>query len=169
MKTTSYILQHGTGMPYVAFFKVTGEPLVNQLTGVPFGAYVDSFSYKTEQDKENLATIQIKTGNPNTVDDPGIQEGNLLIIQWGYIYADGTTSSSYPLCVRIKDIDILFNDQGTQITLQCIDSTSRIRQVPIWVPNNDNKDLSGETFKSYMDRGFDINMGIIIERFEYGN
>lgn len=164
------ILHQGTGMPYLAMFDETGNPIVNQVTGIPFGAYVTSFNYKTEQDKENLATIVIQTGNPNTADDPALQENKTLILQWGYIFADGSTSSSIPIAVRIRDFDLLLNDQGTQITIKCVDDTMRLRQIPVWVPDNVNRDFKGgNTFKDYMDKGFGCNMGIIIERFEYGN
>lgn len=162
------ILQHGTAAPYVALFNVAGEPIVNILTGYPIGAYINSFSYKTEQGKENLATIIITTGNPVTVDDPSLQEGQTILIQWGYIYADGSSHASIPLVIKIRDVDILFNDQGTQITLKCIDSSSRIRQIPIWVPTIDPDDESkNTTFKQFMDEGFGNKTGIIIEQYTY--
>lgn len=156
------ILYKGTGAPYVALFNEIGKPIENTLTGLPIGAYINKFSYKTEEAEENLCTLEICTGNPATVDEEALQEGSTLIIQWGYIFADSSSSSSEPVSLKIRDVDILFDDNGTKMTLKCIDKTAKLRQVPIWVPDPE----SDITLIDYMDEGLGCNMGIVIERFE---
>ena len=47
---------------------------MNPLTGIPLGAYISSWSYVYDEEKENLATITIDAGNPDTVDVEALQE-----------------------------------------------------------------------------------------------
>lgn len=157
------ILDKGMGAPYLALFNEIGKPLINSITGLPIGVYINRFSYKTEEGQENLCTLEICTGNPATVDEPTLQEGKTLIIQWGYIFPDGSSSSSAPVSLKIKDIDLLFSDEGTKITLKCVDKTARLRQTPIFIPDPDSE----ISLIDYMDEGLGCNMGIIIERFVY--
>ena len=41
---------------------------MNPLTGIPLGAYISTWSYRYDEEKENLATLTFDTGNPDTVD-----------------------------------------------------------------------------------------------------
>ena len=52
------ILYFGTGTPYLALFTELGMPVMNLITGIPIGAYINKFSYKTDESKENLCTLQ---------------------------------------------------------------------------------------------------------------
>ena len=155
------ILYFGTGTPYLALFTELGMPVMNLITGIPIGAYINKFSYKTDESKENLCTLELSTGNPATVDKETIQEGCTLLIQWGYIFPDGSSISSPMVALKIRDMDILFDDQGTKITLKCVDKSVKIRQMPIWVPKPDGK----TTLKDFMDAGLNSGQGIIIEKF----
>ncbi len=69
VKANNPILYKGTGTPYLAIFDNQGIPVMNPLTGIPLGAYISSWSYVYDEEKENLATITIDTGNPDTVDE----------------------------------------------------------------------------------------------------
>lgn len=159
------ILYHGTGTPYLALFNELGRPVENSTTGLPLGAYITSFSYKTDESKENLCTVIFSTGNPTCVDNPAIQEGSTILIQWGYIFPDSSSISSPVIVLKIRDVDILFDDQGTKVTLKCVDKSAKIRQMPIWVPTPGSK----TTLKDFMDNGLSCGMGIVIEKFYYGN
>lgn len=159
------ILYQGTATPYLALFSVVGSPIVNSTTGLPLGAYITSFSYKTDESKENLCTLIFSTGNPLSVDNPQIQEGNTILVQWGYIYPDASSVSSPVIILKIRDIDIVFDDQGTKVTLKCVDKSAKTRQMPIWVPKVDSK----KTLKDFLDEGLHCGMGIVIERFDYGS
>lgn len=157
------ILHHGTATPYLAIFNEIGMPVNNSSTGFPLGAYIHNFSYKTDESKENLCTVILTTGDPTSVDNEDIQEGKTLMLQWGYIYPDASSISSPLLIVKIRDMDITFDDQGTKITLKCVDRSAKIRQIPIWVPKPD----SPKTVKDFMDEGLGCGMGIVIEKFYY--
>lgn len=157
------ILHRGVGAPYVALFNEVGKPIENSLTGLPIGAYISLFNYKTDEGKENLCTLELSSGNPFMVDNEELQEGNTLIIQWGYIFSDASSVSSPPICLKIRDVDILFSDQGTKMTLKCIDATGVLRQMPMWIPEQ-NENI---TLLQFLDEGLGQNIGVVIEKFEY--
>ena len=62
------ILYNGMGQPYLALFDFRGMPIMNQITGIPLGAYISTWNYRYDEEKENLATITFDTGDPDTVD-----------------------------------------------------------------------------------------------------
>lgn len=157
------ILFQGTAAPYVALFNEIGMPIMNTITGIPLGAYIHGFNYKTDESKENLCTITLTTGNPITVDNGAIQEGCTLLIQWGYIYPDGSSLSGPVISLKIRDMDITFDGQGTKIVLKCVDKSGKIRQMPIWVPSPESE----TTLKDFMDDGLNCGIGIVIEKFYY--
>lgn len=158
------ILYMGTAMPYMALFNEVGAPIEESTTGLPLGAYITSFSYKTDESKENLCTINFTVGNPLCVDNPAIEEGSTILVQWGYIYPDSSSISSPLVVLKIRDMDITFDDGGTKVTLKCVDKSAKIRQMPIWVPRADSE----TTLKDFMDNGLNCGMGIVIQKFSYG-
>ena len=54
VKANNPILYKGTGTPYLAIFDNQGIPVMNPLTGIPLGAYISSWSYVYDEEKENL-------------------------------------------------------------------------------------------------------------------
>ena len=79
------ILYNGMGQPYLALFNFGGMPIMNPITGIPLGAYISTWSYRYDEEKENLATLTFDTGNPDTVDIADIQENQQICLQWGYL------------------------------------------------------------------------------------
>ena len=65
-KPNQSILYNGTATPYMALFDSGGMPIMNVITGIPLGAYISNWSYKYDEEKENLATITFDTGDPDT-------------------------------------------------------------------------------------------------------
>ena len=155
-------LEKGTGTPYTALFSETGEPLINPLTGIPLGVYITNFTFGSGDENEDVLRITINTGDPNTVDIPEIQEGKLIAVQWGYIYSNGSFKSSLVHLVEVKQVEVTFNDQGTNINLTAKDKVSNLRSLP---PYRINGGI-GSTFIDFMDDGLDSNIGIVIELFE---
>jgi hypothetical protein len=109
VKANNPILYKGTGTPYLAIFDNQGIPVMNPLTGIPLGAYISSWSYVYDEEKENLATITIDTGNPDTVDVEALQENRDIFLQWGYIFSDGTFVSSPAINIKVRDFDCIFD------------------------------------------------------------
>lgn len=155
-------LRNGTATPYIALFDQAGSPIINPLTGISLGAYVSKFNFVSGDQKEDNLNIIVDTGDPDTVDIPEIQEGKTLLVQWGYIYSDGSSHSSTVHSVEIKQIDVTFDDQGTHITIIAKDKVSDLRLSAPYRPIGEE----GYTLKTFLDEGMGLNMGIIIELFE---
>lgn len=156
----------GTAQPYLALFNPEGSPILNSNTGLPLGAYITNFSYKTDEGKENQATIVIDSGTPDLVDGTEVQEGSEIIIQFGYIYPSGRTLSCEPISIKVKDVDLLFDDRGTHITLKCIDASFVARLTPAFIPLPEGTGEDSFTLEDYMDRGCNNCIGIIIRKYK---
>ena len=84
-KSDPSILLKGTATPYLAIFSEEGMPIMNQITGIPLGAYISRFQFKYSEEEENLATLTFECGNPDIVDQEDLGENKTIILQWGYI------------------------------------------------------------------------------------
>lgn len=161
-KPGSNNLLHGTGTPYIALFSVSGEPILNPITGIPLGAYVTSFQFGSGDENEDALRLVIDTGDPNTADIEDIQEKKELSVQWGYIYSDGSSKSSKVHIVQVKQLESVFDDQGTHLTLGAKDEVSDLRLSAPYKPTGD----ASYTMKDFLDDGLGLEKGLIIEMFE---
>lgn len=160
--------QYGTAMPYLALFNEEGLPIMNTITGIPLGAYISKFSYKYEQNKEDQCSITFDTGDPDTVDIAELQEHKVIMVQWGYIYPDGSYLSGPVRMVEVKDFNAIFDDSGTHATIKCKDSSSVLRGLPPHRPSAEDDDNDGvSSMVDYLNRGCDRQVGVIIEKFSY--
>lgn len=162
LKSNQPILYHGTGMPYLAFFTAEGMPIMNPLTGIPLGAYISSWNYIYDEEKENTCTIVVDTGNPDTVDIKELQENANIFLQWGYIFPNGSSVSGPQINIKVRDFNVVFDSTGTHVTLVCIDGTNHLRFMPPHKPTSDDED----SMVKFLDGGCGLNMGVIIERFD---
>ena len=48
------ILYNGMGQPYLALFDFRGMPIMNPITGIPLGAYISTWNYRYDEEKENV-------------------------------------------------------------------------------------------------------------------
>lgn len=160
--SNSHILYEGTATPYLAIFNSGGMPINNPITGIPLGVYISNWSYRYDEEKENLATITFDTGDPDTVDIQDLQEGSTIYLQWGYIYPDGQFISSPVRSIKIRDLDCTFDSSGTHVTIKCIDTVGDLRFQPPY-SFSDNSEYSLSTF---LDNGCNEDIGVIIEIFE---
>ena len=160
-------LYNGVAMPYLSIFDQGGMPVNNPLTGIPLGVYISNFSYKYDEEKENQASLTLDTGDPDTVDISELQEGRTLLLQWGYIYPDGSHKSSPVKPIKVKDLNCKFDSSGTHVTILCIDGISNLRHSPPHSPSSAEDDNDGvSSMVDFMNRGCDRNIGIIIEEFK---
>ena len=56
------ILYKGMGQPYLALFNFGGMPIMNPITGIPLGAYISTWSYRYDEEKEEPIIEQISDG-----------------------------------------------------------------------------------------------------------
>lgn len=156
------ILLKGTATPYLAIFSEEGMPVMNQITGIPLGAYISRFQFKYDEEQENLATLTFECGDPDVVDQEDLQEGKTLILQWGYIYADGSAVCNEPKAIKIRDFNCTFDDSGTHASLVCVDGTADIRlALPLKAGMEESEKMS-----KFLDNGCEMEIGVVIEKFE---
>ena len=161
-KSDPSILLKGTATPYLAIFSEEGMPIMNQITGIPLGAYISRFQFKYSEEEENLATLTFECGNPDIVDQEDLGENKIIILQWGYIYADGTAVCNKPKAVKIRDFNCTFDDYGTHASILCIDSTADIRYtLPLKAGGFESEKMS-----NFLDNGCELDIGVVIEKFE---
>ena len=161
-KSDPSILLKGTATPYLAIFSEEGMPIMNQITGIPLGAYISRFQFKYSEEEENLATLTFECGNPDIVDQEDLGENKTIILQCGYIYADGTAVCNKPKAVKIRDFNCTFDDSGTHASILCIDSTADIRYtLPLKAGGFESEKMS-----NFLDNGCELDIGVVIEKFE---
>lgn len=166
MELSNSNLQRGVAMPYLALFGQDGMPVNNPITGIPLGVYITNFSYMYDEEKENQASLTIDTGDPDTVDITELQENSTLLLQWGYIYPDGSHKSSPIKSIKVKDLNCKFDSTGTHLTIKCIDGVSNLRHSPPHRPSSIDDDSDGySSMVDFLNRGCDRGIGIIIEEF----
>lgn len=156
------ILYNGTGQPYLALFDYGGMPIMNPITGIPLGAYISTWNYRYDEEKENLCTITFDTGDPDTVDISSIQEGMNLCLQWGYVYPDGQFISGPVKVIKVRDFSAVFDNLGTHVTIKCVDSTGDLRFQPAY----NLSDMQEYQLSTFLDNGCNNDVGVIIEIFQ---
>lgn len=162
---TTSILYKGTATPYLAIFDGQGNPFRHPLTGVPLGAYISKFSYKFDLKKKNECVVTFDCGDPDIVGESSFKAESKIILQWGYIYSNGSSVSCEPVILYIRDYNVEFNDSGVHSSLVCLDIKEEIRRQLPFKPNGD----TNKTLDKYLENGCDENIPIIIEKFENGN
>lgn len=160
-KSQGHILYQGTGTPYLAIFNNDQSPIIETNTGLPISIYISSFSYRLDQEQENECRFTIDTGNPDTVDVSGIKSGEEVLIQYGYVFPDGSFESSKTYSLQVKSTEATFDQTGTHVTVVLKDKTSDLRNMKPFKVSSDDY-----TFKHFMDDGFDIGQPIVIEKYE---
>lgn len=160
-KSQGHILYSGTGTPYLAIFHDDQTPIIETNSGLPLSEYISTFTYKLDQEQENECKFTIDTGNPDTVDVSGIKSGEEVLIQYGYIFPDGSFESSKTYSLQVKGKEVTFDQTGTHVNVLLKDKTSDLRKMSPFKLSSENY-----TFKNFMDDGFDVGQPIIIEKYE---
>lgn len=130
------VLFKGTGTPYLAIFNGSGKPIYCQKHQLPIGIFVKSFEYVYEEDKEDTGEIHIETDNPDLIDHVDLQYYSTLLLQWGYIYTDGSYLCGPPRKVIIIGHSINFTSVGVTISLKLADIGILLKTVPANYYNN---------------------------------
>ena len=161
LRSQGHILYNGTGTPYLAIFHDDQSPIIESNSGLPISVYISSFTYKLDQEQENECKFTIDTGNPDTVDVSGIKSGEEVLVQYGYVFSDGSFESSKTYSLQVKSLDVTFDQTGTHINVLLKDKTSDLRKMPPFRLSSENY-----TFRHFMDDGFAVGQPIVIEKYE---
>lgn len=160
-RSQGHILYNGTGTPYLAVFNSDQTPIMESNSGLPLSVYISSFSYKLDQEQENECKFTIDTGNPDTVDVSGIKSGEEVLIQYGYVFSDGSFESSKTYSLQVKSLEVTFDQTGTHVNVLLKDKTNDLRNMPPFRLSSENY-----TFRHFMNDGFGLGQPIIIEKYE---
>lgn len=160
----SIFSRYGTATPYLALFNSDGEPIMNQLTEIPLGEYITQFSYKYDEQKENQARLTFEVGDPDIVDQVDLQEGSTILLQWGYIFNNGSHISGPIKSIKVKDFNSTFDSTGVHVSLVCIDGAVSLRHIPPCAPCAE-EDKAEMGFMKFLDNGCMMNVAVIIEEF----
>lgn len=163
-------LELGTGTPYLALFDETLQPILNPITGINLGAYMEDFQYvyqegerrsRGQESPGNEATMVFKTGDPDTLDIAPLQKNALIFIQFGYIFSNGKALSSPIISVAIRQVDAVLDEEGTTITIRTKDTTAYLRYFPAFVPKSDTDNIL-----NWLVDGCGSQVGVLIKRFK---
>lgn len=91
--------------PYFRITTLSGVALTN----------VTKFSYKFSEEEDEKCTFTIQSDNPFICDDPNLQEGKRLEVEWGFI--DGQVSKRR--VVFIFDTSPEYNNEGITLEITC--------------------------------------------------
>ena len=118
------ILDEGMGTPYLAVFDGFQKPIIDPVSQLPIGVFLDNFIYEYNEDKEDSGSFVLITGNPNLGDIPQLSYYMPLFLQWGYILADGTVKASPLRKVMIIGNNTTFGQEGVSIEILFADAAS---------------------------------------------
>lgn len=169
-KPTLYV---GTGTPYIALFDEASQPILNPLTNLPLGLYMDSFRYTFQEANSrssrgfmkntnpgNEGKLIFRSEDPNTIDISGLQENSKIFIQYGYIFPDGSFLTSPILSTVIRQIDAVFDNNGVTITILTKDKSDLMKYKKPYSPLSGN-----DTFLKWLKEGCGYDVGVIIKKF----
>lgn len=162
--TQNPILVKGTGTPFVSLFDSNMLPIKNPSTGIYLGAYITSFKMvfqerSGEEDLGNHVEFVFETGDPNALDMPVLQKDSVINFQYGYLYPNKSAVCGPLLSTCIYRVNVTFDYTGTHITIIGTETGLKLRFVGPFRGN-------GKTFKEFLDGGCDIDMPIIIKKFD---
>lgn len=120
------ILDEGMGTPYLAVFDGFKKPIIDPVSQLPIGVFLDNFIYEYNEDKEDSGSFVLITGNPNLGDIPELSYFMPLYLQWGYILANGTVKASPLRKVMIVGSNTTFGQEGVSIEIKFADAAAII-------------------------------------------
>lgn len=130
MEDSKKILPDGTAMPYFSVFNGKGKPIIDPKNKLPIGMNISNWWYEYNEEEADKAEFTIETDNPDLVDHYDLREKASVILQWGWIYPDGSSVSSPRRIVTIRDTDVDFGDGGTKLTVVCSDNFESTKTMP---------------------------------------
>ena len=169
-KPTLYV---GTGTPYIALFDESSQPILNPLTNLPLGLYMNSFRYTFQEANSrssggfrkntnpgNEGKLVFMSDDPDTIDISGLQKNAKILIQYGYIFPDGSFLTSPIISTVIRQIDAIFDNNGVTITVTTKDKSDLMKYKKPYSPLSDK-----DTFLKWLKNGCGYNVGVIIKKF----
>lgn len=176
MEDSAPILKNGHGQPYVSIFGPDERPIMIPSPNVgledqPLGTFVTKFEYNYNEEDDDTAEITLEIGDPDVIDHPYLRNQMALILQWGYLFEDGTHESSPTRKVVIRDHNVNFSATGVRIVLHCTDAfaLTKMSQAELeerafyqWLKNN----VTGKFTVDFID--FNDKPELLVEKIGEG-
>lgn len=124
------VLKNGTGTPYLAVFNNLAEPIVDPSSGLPIGMLMTDFEYNYKEEKSDTGEFTLETDNPDLISHPALDFYMGLMIQWGWIYPDGSFYCSPVRQVVITEHKVDFTETGVKIKITFSDSSVLLKNQP---------------------------------------
>lgn len=156
MEDSKPILSQGSATPYLAIFDGNSKPIIDPQSKLPIGVLVVSFFYEYNEEEDDTFEIVLNSDNPNLIDIPQLNNLMPLLLQWGWIFSDGTANCGPVRKVVIRDSEVEFTESGVKITLKGTDSFALTKIMPSdledktmvqWIKNN----LEGKFYIDFID------------------
>lgn len=160
IQDTKILGNFGTATPFVSIFNGEGNPIIDSKSGLPIGMLTTDFEYIYDETKDDSATIQMETDNPDLVSSTELAHKMPLRLQWGWIFPDGSRNIGPVRRVMIKDHEIEFTPEGTKITLKCVCASSLLKDKPATYFQENNN------FEGYVNNLLKGNIAIKFSTYE---
>lgn len=121
------VLENGTGTPYLAIFKTTGDAIKDPVNGLPLGMMVTSFSYTFIEDNPDEGEFTVETPNEEVIDLPDLGYNMPLMLQWGWIFPSGKVNIGPLRKVMIVGHHTSFGTTGIKLTIKVSDITINLK------------------------------------------
>lgn len=144
MDDIAVILEEGMGTPYLAIFDGGNKPIIDPVSKLPIGMFLDNFIYEYTEDKEDSGSFVLTTDNADIGDLPQLAYEMPLHLQWGWILADGRSICGPVRKVIITGNNNSFTAEGVTLEIKFSDASILLKNTPSRYYSQDNdfyKDL----------------------------
>lgn len=137
-------INHSTGMPFVSLFSHDRKPIIEPLSGIPLGAFVNDFYYEYNEGEDEDCYIEFVTDNPDLLEMPELGDKARIIVQWGVVMPNGSIEASPTRLLIKRDEEWSGNESdGIHISIKLTDKFSLFSNEPA----DRTYDLFGEWVK----------------------
>lgn len=125
------ILFNGMGTPYLAICNGQGKAIMDKKNNLPIGMLMTSFEYVYDEEDSNHGQFVLQTDNPDLAGLSDLGYYAPLMLQWGWIYPEQGMYRCGPIRkVLVSAKEVIFNENGTQITIEFGDYSYLLKNQP---------------------------------------
>ena len=125
------ILFNGMGTPYLAICNGQGIAIMDKKNNLPIGMLMTNFEYVYDEEDSNHGQFVLQTDNPDLAGLSDLGYYAPLMLQWGWIYPEQGMYRCGPIRkVLVSAKEVIFNENGTQITIEFGDYSYLMKNQP---------------------------------------
>lgn len=147
MSDNASVLPNDFGKPYVWLFNVNKETITikdDYNKEININERITSFSYKYNEENDDLCTIKFHIGNVSQLNHWLFREDQQFKVQWGYILPGASVVKSAMRTIAVRDINTNYKSDGIEIELECTDLVSYLKNVRL------NRASSSNNFEDWI-------------------